>query len=384
MNRIPKVAVILESSHQTARSMIMGILDYVREHGPWDLRLMPGGGRDLYIPSPEVWPGDGIIARIPSDRTARDIVASGLPTVLIDPQDAYLEATSPLARFSSVSCDSIAVGNMAADWFLGLGYTSFAFVGSLPARDWAIRRRKAFAARLAGFKCAAYNIRRHAVEAGRPSLERWLGRLAHGTALFAENDEIAREVLNAAMEAGLRVPDDLAVLGVNDDPLTCETSLPKLSSIRRDTRRAGYVAAKLLARHMRNPHAERRMAFFRPLEIVERQSAGIVHAEDPLVADAMKLVYELGANGVRVTEIAAHLGVTVRTLEHHMVVSGISLKNEIARRRLAAVDKLVRSSSLPLAEIARRCGFATVPYFSTVYRRTFGVTPGTARNCSTR
>ena len=113
--KIPQVAILLESSHEVSRGMLRGILDYVRLYGPWALHLDSGGANDQKMPDLRVWRGSGIIARIPNGRVAAEIVAARLPTVLIDPVETYLDAAHPLSRCCRVQCDSTAVARRAAD-----------------------------------------------------------------------------------------------------------------------------------------------------------------------------------------------------------------------------------------------------------------------------
>ena len=361
--------------------MILGILDYVREHGPWNVSLIHGGPRDIHLPPADTWHGDGLIGRIPSDAVAREIAAAHLPTVLIDPEESHLKSNRRLAHCSCISCDSTATGRMVAERFLRLGFTSFAFVGGKPELDWSRRREAAFRERLAqdGFEPAVFPANRFSVEAERPRLMKWLARLPPATALFAANDLRGRDVLRAALLAGISVPEQLSVMGVNDDTIVCETSQPRLSSVKMDARRAGYVAAKMLDRLLRHPNEPRHVAYFSPLEIVERESADLPHNGDPVVIGALRIIRARAAYGLRLAEVAEQLDLSVRTLENHLTAAGISGKKEIERRRLDAVDRLVRSTRLPLAEIARQCGYATLSHLSTTYRRAFGKPPGTKR-----
>lgn len=380
-NKTPAVAVLLESSHHISRMMILGILDYVRERGPWNVSLIHGGPNDIHIPQADAWRGDGLIGRIPSDAVAREIAAAHLPTVLIDPEESHLKSNRRLAHCSCISCDSKATGRMAAEHFLRLGFTSFAFVGGKPELDWSRRRETAFRERLAqdGFAPAVFPANRFSVEAERPRLMKWLARLPPATALFAANDLRGRDVLRAALLAGISVPEQLSVIGVNDDTIVCETSQPRLSSVKMDARRAGYVAAKMLDRLLRHPNEPRHAAYFSPLEIVERESSDLPHNGDPVVIEALRVIRAKAAHGLRLADVAGALGLSVRTLENHLTAAGISGKKEIERRRLDAVDRLVRSTRLPLADIARQCGYATLSHLSTTYRRTFGMPPGVVR-----
>ena len=384
MDKIRKVAVVLDSSHQISREMILGIIDWSRHHAHWDLSIVSGGPNDLRLPEMRFWHGDGIIARLPTPRIAAEIAAAQLPTVLIDPNHEYCAPGSPPARFSSVACDSAAVGHLAADFYLKLGYRSFAFAAAKPELDWSIDRARTFRAAVeaAGSVCAFLPSNRMGAEREQPRLVAWLRALPPRTAVFAANDHRARDILRAAAMGGIRIPEDLAVLGVNDDALVCETTFPRLTSIRMDAHRAGYLAAEILAHHLAHPHAARRVGLFRPVEIVERESAGLPASDDALVLAALKIIHAHAASGLRVNEIAAQLHVTLRTLELHLSAAHISIKRELARRRLASIEHMVRTTNTPLAEIARQHGYTGTAHFTTAYKKAFGTTPAAARRAS--
>lgn len=384
MDKIRKVAVVLDSSHEISRKMIQGIIAWSRCHAHWDLSIVSGGPGDLRLPEMKFWHGDGIIARLPTPRIAAEIAAARLPTVLIDPNHEYCAPESPLARFSSVACDSAAVGRLAADFYLKLGYRSFAFAAAKPELDWSIDRARAFRAAVetAGGACAFLPANRLDAEREQPRLVAWLRALPPRTALFAANDHRARDILRAAAIGGIRIPEELAVLGVNDDALVCESTFPRLSSVRMDAHRAGYVAAEILAHHLAHPRAARRAGRFRPLEIVERESAGLPASDDALVLAALKIIHADAARGLRAGDIAARLHVTLRTLELHLSAAHISVKQELARRRLASAERMVRTTHAPLAEIARQHGYAGTAHFTTAYKKAFGTTPAAARRAA--
>lgn len=381
MNKLRKVAVVLESSHHTSRDMTLGVIEWVRSHEPWDLSITNCGTSDLRVPDLASWSGDGIISRLPNVRLATELAAANLPTVLIDPAHKYLNAPNPLSRFSSVSCDSEAVGRLAADFYLKLGYRSFAFAVANPELDWSVDRERTFreAVREAGGAFTLIKTPPLSAEREQPRLVRALRALPPRTALFAANDHRARDILRAATVAKIKVPDDLAVLGVDDDTLVCETTFPRLTSIAMDTKYAGYLAAEILAHHFAQPNAPRRAGRYLPTEIVERESAGLIASDDPLVLAALKIIREDAARGLRVSEIAGRLNVTLRTLELHFSAARISIKREIERRRLASIGRCVTTTLKPLAEIVREHGYASMPHFTTSYKKAFGITPASAR-----
>lgn len=379
--RIPQVALLLESSHEISRGMLRGILEYVHLYGPWALHLDSGGANDQKLPDRAAWRGSGIIARIPNPRVAADIVAARLPTVMIDPVDAYLDPRHPLARCCRVTCDSAAVARCAADYYLANGFTRFAFVGEPSGLNWSRWRQEAFVNRVAeaGFVCDVYPPPSEeecaAWELDRKRMCRWLARQPKPLAVFAANDARGRQVLNACLAADLPVPYEVAVLGVNNDVMICETSLPPLSSVAVDMERAGFAAAELLDQLMRKSLKRQHCVTFAPQEVVARASTRRLQVNDRLVIRALEFIRINAGLNVRVPDVADHAGVTQRWVEKRFAQTlNRSVMDEIQRVRMETVRSLVAKSALTFSAIAQRCGFMSANHLGVLFRRTFGST----------
>lgn len=384
--KIPQVALLLESSHEISRGMLRGILDYVRLYGPWALHLDSGGANDQKMPDLSVWQGTGIIARIPNPEVARDIVAAGLPTVLIDPTDNYLVPSHPLSRCSRVQCDSAAVAQRAADYYLANDFSHFAFVGEPSGMNWSRWRQENFVARLndAGFHCDVYpspsRQEQENWEIERQRMSRWLRKLPKPLAVFAANDARGRQVLNACLAADLPVPYEVAVLAVNNDVMICETSLPPLSSIAVDMERAGYLAAELLDQLMRRTLRKQQCITFTPQAVVARASTQRLQVNDRLVIRALEYIRINAGLNIRVSDVAGHTGVTQRWVEKRFSQTlGRSVMDEIQRVRLDTVRSLVAKTVLPFSAIAKRCGFTSANHLGVLFRQAYACTMGAYR-----
>lgn len=384
--KIPQVAILLESSHEVSRGMLRGILDYVRLYGPWALHLDSGGANDQKMPDLTAWRGSGIIARIPNDRVAADIVAARLPTVLIDPVDTYIEPKHPLSKCCRVTCDSSAVTRRAADYYLANGFTNFAFVGEPSGMNWSRWRQEAFVSRLAeeGYGCAVYppptRGERAEWEVERKRMSRWLNKLTKPLAIFAANDARGRQVLNACLAADVPVPYEVAVLAVNNDVMICETSLPPLSSVAVDMEYAGYAAAELLDQLMRKTLKHQKCVTFSPQDVVARASTQRLQVNDRLVIRALEFIRINAGLNIRVSDVANHVAVSTRWLEKRFAQTfGRSVMDEIQRVRMDTVRSLVAKTPLPFAEIARRCGFTSANHLGVLFRQMFNSTMGEFR-----
>lgn len=378
--KMPQVAILLESSHGVSRAMLQGILKYVRVYGPWSLNTWVGGTSDIQMPDLRLWRGTGIVGRVTRAALARAIADSRLPAVLVNPSDAYLKPSHPLAACSRTRSDSPAIGRLAADFFLGKPFSHFAFVGEVAGISWSLARQEAFASRLAeaGKGCHVYPLppkRLAGRDSERPLLCAWLSGLPKPVAIFAANDHRARQVLDACLVAGVAVPYEAAVLGVNNDELVCETCIPPLSSIAVDAERAGYEAARMLDERMRRTARHQEIFTYGPAGVVSRASTDVLHVEDRLVIRALEFIRINGGLTIRVSDVAEHLGVSCRWAEMRFQQTlGSSVHDAIRRARMATVCAMLKETDLPLSAISKKSGFAHPNHLCALFKRQFGTT----------
>ena len=262
MSRTPKVALLIETSRGYGRALLRGVVRYARLHGPWGFYVTPGDFAQV-LPRMQSWGGTGIIARIETPGVARAVLDSGLPAIALDLAEEQLRPDHPLARFSEIASDSHGAARMAAEHLLERGFRHYAFVGTT-GRVWSDRRLESFCARIreAGFQPHVYDpprARRDRVwEREQLVLARWLAELPRPIGLMSCDDDRGREVLEACRAGGLHVPEEVAVIGVDNDELLCELADPPLSSVALNVEPGGYRLAGLLDRLMRAPRSRPR------------------------------------------------------------------------------------------------------------------------------
>ena len=379
LKRIPRVMVIQETSVQPGRDKLRGIFNYAHLYGPWHLHLVHGRSGERKPTAASDWKGyDGIIAGQMMLDLTKLLKRTHTPIVLIDPLDEALKPGSPFSKLSCTLDDSDSVGRAGADYFLERGYQNFAYVGEPLNRNWSAQRGASFGSRIseAGFICHRYPIT--AATENRQTddkkLGAWLKALPKPVAILAAMDSRAQQVIEVCSETGLRVPQDVAVLGVDNDELLCNGSIPTLSSIRRDTEACGFMAAQMLDRLMRKETRKREIMRYGVREIITRDSTQPeAVTTDPVVQRAREFIRINAGTGIGVPDIIKHLNVSRRLAETRFrAACGHSLLDEIQNARLERVERLLKETGLPLTEICSRCGYQTDVHLRRIFKHRFG------------
>jgi LacI family transcriptional regulator len=384
----PLVAIVLDTAVSFDREIAAGAAQYAREVGDWQLYIEEEPGNRL--PDLGTWNGHGIIASFADERVAQAVARSGIPTIGVGGTGYH----DPALGIPHVGTDDERIGTLAAEHLLERGLEQFAYYGSMPAPTtrWSEIRGRAFAARVAaaGRSCESFVPRHEARYWGdvQRELGRWLEALPKPVGVMACHDVRGRHLLESCRSLGLRVPHDVAVVGVDDDELVCELAAPPLTSIAQSTRRIGHEAARLLDLLMRpgrsKPAARAAAVPLRtaipPVGIVGRASTDTLAVADPLVAGVLAEVRDRACAGLTVTALANRAGMPRWRLEKRFKQAvGHSIHDDIVRVRLAEAQRLIRTTDLPLKAVASRSGFHSIAYLTTLFRRRFGITPGRFR-----
>jgi len=276
---------------------------------------------------------------------------------------------------------------MAADHLLARGLRHFGYCGYVrnEINGWSEEREKSFVQCLneRGFSCHVYRPRHKTVQpwiALQHSLGKWLTRLQKPVGVMAANDDRAHHVLEACRTVGLRVPDDVAVIGVNNDELLCQLTSPSLTSIEQGAKQMGYEAAGLLERMICGRKAKRRRFVFDPLGIITRQSTDILAVDDFSVAKAMKFIQEHAFEGIKVPNVVAEAAISRSGLETRFVkATGYTIHAAIRKVQLDRARLLISNTNLPVKQIATNVGFRSVQHMTRLFGEAFHQSPGKYR-----
>ena len=279
--------------------------------------------------------------------------------------------------------DAGSVARLAAEHFLEHGFEHYAFVAPPRARPWATERREAFRRELAarGLECAVYRPPSGGDLSFRHRhLAAWLAAQPRPLAVLAAYDVEARKILAACRAAGLGVPEDVAGLGVDNDPLSCETMLPTLSSVAMGGEEVSVAAAAALDAALRGRRGAPQRIVLGGVRVEARASTAHFIGRDPLVAKARAAIAARIGERLPVLELAKSLGVSRRTLElRFRAETGVPIGAAILDERIARAKDLLRTTSLPCDEIAAACGISDASSLARLFRRKFGASPSSFR-----
>jgi len=319
---------------------------------------------------------DGIIAPLWDDAIIKMIDNLGLPAVICGIEKPSLNACR-------VVTDDIAVGRTAAEYFLERGFRRFAYCGFNDA-IWSQRRGESFSRSVTEVGFKAYFYQRHRAKRRRSSegeqtiIAEWLRSLPRPIALMACNDDRGQDVLAACRIAGLEVPREVAILGVDDDELVCDLSYPQLSSIAVNTERAGYEAARVLDKLMSGLQIEEteKVVPIYPLHVVTRQSTDIMAIEDQQVAEAVYFIQKHSKRVIQVSDVAEAVGLSRRALQQlFRKVLTHSVHDEIKYARVNQMASLLTSTNLSMSQIARFLGYPNASNISRYFKQRKGISP---------
>jgi LacI family transcriptional regulator len=385
MKEPPHVALLIETSRAYGRGLLQGINGYICDHCSWSIYFQPHG---LETPPPRWlrrWDGDGILARIEDRQMGETIRQTGLPAI-------DLRYSVPNLGLPHVGLDNRAVVSLAFRHLTDCGFHHFGFCGLAPGQNmWLDLRRSLFEeiVQKSGATCHIFEgpsrPRRAAWEAEQEQIAAWIRGLPKPVGVMACNDDRGLQLLDACRRVNVMVPEDVAVIGVDNDEILCNLANPKLSSVDVDTYHVGYAAAAQLGRMMAGEPPPNEPVLLAPRVVVPRESTNVLATEDRELAEAIRLIRAQACEGLRLKDFGRMTTLPRRTLERRVrALLGRSPKDEITRVQLEKAKSLLSETDLPVVTIAERCGFSQPKYFSQVFHAKIGTPPTSYRRDTKR
>ena len=385
--RTYRVIVDLDVRHQAAREVIAGILRFAAKHTEWDVQMRGNHpSNDGFTLDPK-WAPDGLIVddawqtreggkllSSPSLRGA--IFVSSLP-----PRDCRVP-------HETVATNDRALAVTAAKLLVGHGLRNFAFIGSRGDERWSEARKRFFRAALkdAGFALSVYKSPQTAKKdwsEERRTMSDWLASLPKPCGVWAAYDQRAMHVLDICRTNGISVPEQVQVLGVDDESYICEQMTPTLSSIAPDFENGGYASAEALHAILSGRKPKEKKLKIDVRTVTERLSTTDLSGSGNRVSRALDLIRRKATEGLTVAAVVKAIGGSERLLEKNFSeVVGHSICREIQDVRLGKVKELLTKTDLPIDAISARCAFGSGNYLKNLFQKRFGQTMSAYRSAS--
>jgi LacI family transcriptional regulator len=371
-----RIMLLINPSRGYTRGLLSGIARYAHLRASWTfyrpLEYRDKVGRSIVQILRKLKP-DGIFMREPPG--LRRIINMGVPIVC----SAYTREAIP--GVASIVTDQEAIGRMAAEHLLTQGLRHFAYC-TFDDWWWSRRRRDSFAQRVAeaGLEMFDYEVpaagEQRLWDKELPLIAAWLQRLPKPVGIMGCNDDRGALIIDACKLVGLRVPDEVAVVGVDNDELVCDLCSPPLSSVATSLGKAGYEAAALLDRMIQGKEKGKPTLCIQPTHVVARQSTDLLAVDDPAIVSALRFIRRHGRRDLGVQEVADQAGLSRRLLEKRFRrLVGHSIHREIQRVRADFVTRMLLETHMPISEIAEVMQFTDVAHLARFFREEKGCSP---------
>jgi LacI family transcriptional regulator len=362
-----RIGIQLEFAGGYGRGVLRGIMEYANLRTNWKFVMPPMyslAKRELDDPRA----ADGVVVMVHAARSVERFRQAGVPIV----NTARTMSAPELRRAAlpTVIPDDSAVGRMAFDYFRERGFRSFGFCGH-PTASWSRLRCGAFAA-----QCRRHGFFFSDSTASDEVSPQWIRSLPRPCAVLAANDRYAWHAIDVCRENDISVPEEIAVLGVDNDVLLTKLVRPTLSSIDLGAERIGFEAAKMLEKLIAGKKAPQQVVELAPSGVITRHSTEVLSIDDEVVAEAARFIREHSSDLISVESVLTEVAMSRRNLERRFRrVMGRSLLDEIRRVHLDRAAKLLRETNLDIPRVAQQSGFASHVRFTTVFREKLGCTP---------
>lgn len=371
------ILLLLDTSKTSVHRFLAGIAKYSRLHGPWAFNHQPPfymiGGRkrnpDQFLS--EINP-DGIIMHDTESNIAKHANQLSIPIVLVR------NINKPIPDVPDVVGETTRTGIMAAEHLIARGFKYFAFCGYSGGHYWTTDRQKSFSQYLEsnGKNVHIYLPPKARHKSDEKKLIQWLISLPKPIGIMACNDDRSQEIAEACKIAELNVPEEVAIIGVDNDTLICELSTPPLSSIAVNSEKAGYDASELLDKMMSGQKLDSNTITVQPTHIVTRQSTDVLAITDKAVAKAINYIHKHSNEMIQVDDVVGATLLSKRVLQQRFKQTiGRSIKDEIRITRVEQIIRMLLETNMSVSEIAQAMEFPDVHHIARYFRKEKGMSP---------
>ncbi len=377
MTALPKILLMIESSRTCEREFLRGIARFARLHGPWTFYHKPkfylkSTRRTMSVSQIKNFDPDGII--VSDTEKIDDILSLGCPVIIHTFKSDQYDVPTVLG-------DTAQAGQMGAEHLLSLGCDHFAYCG-IGDYYWSRGRFESFQKTVerAGFSTSYYELNPRWIRDRRQKelrlLADWLTSLPTPLGLMTCADDCSQHVVEACKASNMHIPEQISIIGVDNDDMICELSNPPLSSIALNFEIAGYHTAELLDSLMNHRQVGETSVKVLPSHVEVRASTDILAVNDPDVAAALKFIRENSNKLIQTADVMNVVACSQRTLHNKFLKNiGRSVHHEIKRSRVERIAKMLRETDLTVTQIARQLGYFNVNHISRYFEQEMGIKP---------
>ncbi len=369
-----KIILLIDCSSEYDRRLLRGLVRFSKEHGPWAFYRIPpsqagmlDGGRQV-IRWARKWQADAIVGRWRWDDISL-LDELDIPIVLQN----YKARSS---RFSNLTGDYIGTGVKVADFFINHKFKQFAYYG---VKDviWSEERLQGYEAEVKRFGGTLYKLMVDDTHGDRAQVASWLKSLPKPVAMFACDDAYALEITEVCNMAGIPIPEDVSLVGVDNDDLLCEISSPQISSLELNVEQGGYHLGELLEKQFESNLSWSFNVVVTPGGIVERGSTLRHYIKDPYVDRLVKYVDEHFDQYITMDQILSQVPLSRRNIEIRFKkeMNGMTIYKYLVTSRMNKFTDLLVKSDLSITEIADHCGLLSIQNVSRIFRQVYSCTP---------
>jgi LacI family transcriptional regulator len=379
-----KIILLIDFAEEYSKSLLKGITTYSREFGPWIFCRMPlfhreTVGIDGILKWAQEWGANGIIGQLYNDKDIQKIVKAGIPVIAQDFKERFVDIPNITGAYHET-------GVLGADYFIKKGFKNFAFYGF---KDivWSRERAEGYEERLARAGHAVHYFEHKKARSSElwyykpSSLSRWLKSLPKPIALMTCDDNQGQHITEACRQAGIRIPEEVAVLGVDNDVMICDMSDPPLSSIALDVEKGGYDAAKLLHQMMKKEVPGYYDIVVKPTQVITRHSTDIYATNDDHIASSLKYIHQNIDKNLHVDEVVKQVPLSRRALEKRFLeITGYPIYKYISNLRIEKFSKKLLDTDMSVFEIALDMGLTDSKNLARQFKQAKGCKPSEYRN----
>lgn len=370
-----KIAILIETSLASGRQILMGVSRYLDERPDWTVFQHVGQLGAMDRGAIKDWQGDGIIARIADEGTQNLMKEKNLPVIDI------LGNVKP-QLFPLVKCNDVAVGQTVARHFVDNGQRSLAFIG-LSNEYWSLDREKGFSevasdckASFERFHLKQGQLSYSGTKSDFEEIKAWVSSLAKPVGLMVSSDQLAPMVFEACRQLNLAIPEQVSVVGVDNDAPFTSLCRPRLSSLEPDHERVGYEAAKALGRLMDGGTLPEQVIEIDQMMLHQRLSSDRLVVEDESVAKALQFIRLNAVQSPGVNEVAKVAGVSLSVLQRRFrQILNRTVGEIVLNEKLNVARKMLRHTDLSLIQVAERSGFNCQEYMNHIFKQHLNTTP---------